>query len=170
MRAYILKACQHFIFTCQRASVEKGVPIFQLIFKKKNFSIVVNIYKFQEYLCNSRKSISQNIKILNYDICLFLLICHKFCISYLSCAPKILLKKHTSCKIITKLLQERQYSSYKTERNKMTTRFLITILDLNFKQISNQGDHNYYLRSHVLFILFSYFICGKFKKSLGCYL
>ena len=42
----------------------KGVPIFQLflkrIFRFLNLSIMLNICKFQEYLGNSRKPISQN--------------------------------------------------------------------------------------------------------------
>ena len=38
-RANVQNACQHFIFTCQLANVQKSVPIFQLYFKRKYFSI-----------------------------------------------------------------------------------------------------------------------------------
>ena len=59
MRAYVPKACQHFIFTCQRANVRKGVPIFQLFYKRKTVSIIVNIFKFQEYLGNLEKYLAK---------------------------------------------------------------------------------------------------------------
>ena len=49
----------------------KGVPIFQLFFKRIFqffiFSIMLNICKFQDYLANSRKLILRN-KELNFDI------------------------------------------------------------------------------------------------------
>ena len=105
-RANVPKACQLFIFTCQRAnkhanvpkacqflnSVRTNVPIFhpgvptsqrawqffsfacqkacqifnyfskENTFQFFNFSIMLNICKFQEYLCNSRKFISRNKK------------------------------------------------------------------------------------------------------------
>ena len=47
-----------------RIYLSKGVAIFQLFFKRifqsLNFSIMLNVCKFQEYLGNSRKFISQN--------------------------------------------------------------------------------------------------------------
>ena len=107
-RANVPKACQHFSFTCQRANVPKtchfsswhanvpkDVPIFQLFLKGKNVSIMDNICKFQEYLGNSRKFISRSkeFETKYFDICLFL-----------PCTPQIFLKKHTLCKMITKLL------------------------------------------------------------------
>ena len=71
-RANVPKACQLFNLACQLAKrvvnfqllLLKGVPIFQLFFKRifqfLNFSILLNICKFQEYLGNSRKFISRN--------------------------------------------------------------------------------------------------------------
>ena len=99
LRAHVPKACQLLIFTCQRANehanvpkacqflnlgcqrakrhanfylrLPKGVPIFQLFFKRIlgffNFSIMLNISKFQEYLGNSRKFISRK-KEFGFDI------------------------------------------------------------------------------------------------------
>ena len=108
IRAYVPKACQHFIFKCQRGNVSKtchfsnwranlpkGVPIFQLFFNRKNVLIMVNLCKFQEYLGNFRKFISRSkeFETKYFDIFLFLL-----------CTPQIFLKKHTLCKMITKLL------------------------------------------------------------------
>ena len=73
--------CQLFNLACQRAKgvpvfllhLPKGVPIFQLFFKIifqfSNFSIMLAICKFQEYLENSRKLISQT-KNLYTDISL----------------------------------------------------------------------------------------------------
>ena len=72
-RANVPKVCQLFNLACQRAKgvpifqfcLPKGVPIFQLFFKRifqfLNFSVILTICKFQEYLGNSRK--------LNFDIC-----------------------------------------------------------------------------------------------------
>ena len=58
------KACQFFNFACQKA--------YQFFndFSKEffNFSIMLNICKFQEYLGSSRKFISQN-KEFKFDIC-----------------------------------------------------------------------------------------------------
>ena len=66
------KLCQLFNLACQRAKwvpilqirLPKGVPILQLFLKRTfqflNFSIMLNICKFQEYLGNSRKLISRN--------------------------------------------------------------------------------------------------------------
>ena len=100
--ANVPKACQHFIFTCQRCSifqigmpnVPKGVPIFQLFFKRKSVSIMVSICKFQEYLENYRKFISRSkeFETKYFHICLFL-----------PCTPQIFLKKHALCKMIMKL-------------------------------------------------------------------
>ena len=92
LRANVPKTCH---FSNWRTNVPKGVPIFQLFFKRKNVSIMVNICKFQEYLGNSRKFISRSkeFETKYFDICLFL-----------PCTPQIFLKKHTLCKMITKLL------------------------------------------------------------------
>ena len=92
LRANVPKTCH---FSNWRANVPKGVPIFQLLFKRKNVSIMVNICKFQEYLGNSRKFISRSkeFETKYFDICLLL-----------PCTPQIFLKKHTLCKMITKLL------------------------------------------------------------------
>ena len=92
LRANVPKTCH---FSNWRANVPKGVTIFQLFFKRKNVSIMVNICKFQEYLGNSRKFISRSkeFETKYFDICLFL-----------PCTPQIFLKKHTLCKMITKLL------------------------------------------------------------------
>ena len=53
------KACQFLNFTCQN-----GITIFQSFFKRifqfLNFSIMLNISKFQELMGNSRKFIWQN--------------------------------------------------------------------------------------------------------------
>ena len=69
--ANVPQVCQLFSLVCQHAKGEptfqlrlpKSVPIFQLYFKRifqfMNFSIMVNICKFQEYLGNCRKPISQ---------------------------------------------------------------------------------------------------------------
>ena len=66
-RAIVPKVCQVFNLACQLAKgvpifqirLPKDVPIFQLFFKRIfqffNFSIMLNICKFQEYLGNSRK-------------------------------------------------------------------------------------------------------------------
>ena len=55
-----------------RANVPKGVPIFQLFFRRifqfTNFSIMPDICKFQEYLGNSRKFILREKKDLNLSI------------------------------------------------------------------------------------------------------
>ena len=71
-RANVPKVCQLFNLACQCAKgvaifqlrLPKGVPIFQLFFKRIfqffNFSIMFTICKFQEYLDNSRKLISRN--------------------------------------------------------------------------------------------------------------
>ena len=68
----VSKVCQLFNLVCQHCTGEpifqlrlpKGVPIFRLFFKKNfqffNFSIMLSICKFQEYLDNSRKLISRN--------------------------------------------------------------------------------------------------------------
>ena len=87
--------CQRRSIFKWRAKVPKSVPIFQLFFKRKNVSIIVNICKFQEYMGNSRKFISRSKEFETkfFDICLFLL-----------CTPEIFLKKHALCKMITKLL------------------------------------------------------------------
>ena len=92
LRANVPKTCR---FSNWRANVPKRVPIFQLFFKRKNVSIIVNICKFQEYFDNSRKFISRSTEFETkyFDICLFL-----------PCTPQIFLKKHTLCKMITKLL------------------------------------------------------------------
>ena len=59
--AKLPKVCQLFNLVCQHA---KSEPIFQLFFKRifqfLNFSIMLNICKFKEYLGNSKKLISQN--------------------------------------------------------------------------------------------------------------
>ena len=93
LRANVPSACQLPIFTCQRAKgvpiiqlgihrgigvpifqfhLLKGLPIFQTFFKRTfqllNFSIMLNICKFQEYLGISRKLISET-KNSNFDIC-----------------------------------------------------------------------------------------------------
>ena len=92
LSAAVPKTCH---FSNWRAKVPKGVPIFQLFFKRQNVSIMVNICKFQEYFGNSRKFISRSkeFETKYFDICLFL-----------PCTPQIFLKKHTLCKMITKLL------------------------------------------------------------------
>ena len=72
-RVNVPKVCQLlFNLSCQRAKgvpifqlrLLKGVQIFQLFFKRifqfLNFSIMLTICKFQEYLGNSRKLISRN--------------------------------------------------------------------------------------------------------------
>ena len=71
-RTIVPKVCQVFNLACQLAKgvpifqirLPKDVPIFQLFFKRIfqffNFSIMLNICKFQEYLGNSRKLISRN--------------------------------------------------------------------------------------------------------------
>ena len=71
-RANLPKVCQLFNLACQRA---KGVPIFQFrlpkgvlffqlffkgIFQFLNFLVILNIWKFQECLGNSRKPKSRN--------------------------------------------------------------------------------------------------------------
>ena len=140
MHVYEQKARQHLIFTCQRAkdvpffkfacqrskSVPtfhfyvptcqraNNVPFFKLacqrakrranfstIFQKKNVSIMIKICKFQGYLGNSRKFIQRNKEFEGqyFDIRLFI-----------PRTPQIFLKKHTLCKMITKLLQEQKYS------------------------------------------------------------
>ena len=51
----------------------------------------------------------------------------------------------TPCRLITKLLYEQQYSktqSYETERNIFIIRFLVTISNLQLRQIKIQEDHN----------------------------
>ena len=70
-RSNVPKVCQLFNLVSQHAKGEpifqlrlpKGVPVFQLFFKRifqfLNFSIMLNICKFQEYLGNSRKLISR---------------------------------------------------------------------------------------------------------------
>ena len=72
LRAHVQNTWRLLIFTCQRANdvpivqlcLPKGVPIFQLFFKRifqfLNFSIMLNNCKFQEYLGNSRKIMSVN--------------------------------------------------------------------------------------------------------------
>ena len=64
--ANVPKLCQLFNLACQHF---KGVPIFQIrlpkgffkrTFQLSNFSIMLNICKFQKYLGNSRKLISLN--------------------------------------------------------------------------------------------------------------
>ena len=72
-RVNVPKVCQLlFNLSCQRAKgvpifqlrLLKGGPIFQLFFKRifqfLNFSIMLTICKFQEYLGNSRKLTSRN--------------------------------------------------------------------------------------------------------------
>ena len=71
-RANVPKVCQLFNLACQHAKgvpilqlrLPKDVPIFQLFFKIifqfLNFSIMLTICKFQEYLGNSRKLIWRN--------------------------------------------------------------------------------------------------------------
>ena len=118
--ANVPKAYQHFIFTCQRASVpitlptwqrrasifQTGVPTCQMacqflnfvcqkacqffnyflkeyIFQYLNFSIMVNICKFQEYLGNSKKFILQNkeLKLLKFA-CFFLHVINLVSLTY----------------------------------------------------------------------------------------
>ena len=67
-----LRCANYSILSCQRAKgvpisqnrLPKSVPIFQLFFKRffqfLNFSIMLNIWKFQEYLGKPRKLISRN--------------------------------------------------------------------------------------------------------------
>ena len=56
--------------------------------------------------------------------------------------------QHISCKLIRKILYFRNYSTRKhshkkrKENNKVPIKFLITISDLQFKQIKIQEDHN----------------------------
>ena len=71
-RANVPKVCQLFNLVSQHTKDEpifqlclpKGLPVFQIFFKEifqfLNFSIKLNICKFQEYLRNSRKLISRN--------------------------------------------------------------------------------------------------------------
>ena len=70
--ANVPKVCQLFNFVCQHAKGEpifqlrlrKGVLIFRLYFKRifkfLNFSIMLNICKFQDYLGNSRQLALRN--------------------------------------------------------------------------------------------------------------
>ena len=119
--------CQHFIFTCQRA---KDVPFFKLayqrtkrranfstVFKRKNFLLWLTFTNFKNVQA-ILENLSRETKNLNFDICLFLLTCYKSCFSYLSCTSQILLKKHASYKMITKLLQEQQYSKTQSHHKK----------------------------------------------------
>ena len=112
--------CQHFIFTCQRA---KDVPFFKLayqrtkrranfstVFKRKNFLLWLTFTNFKNVQA-ILENLSRETKNLNFDICLFLLTCYKsYFFTYHAQSP---LKKHTSWKMITKLLQEQQYSKTK---------------------------------------------------------
>ena len=71
-KCHVQNAHQLLSFICQRANLvpiiqfclPKDLPIFQVFFKIilqfLNFSIMLNISKFQEYLGNSRKLISRN--------------------------------------------------------------------------------------------------------------
>ena len=128
-------------------TLQWACQFFSYFSKEKNFQLWLTFTNFKN-ICAVLEKLSRETKNLNCDICLFLLTCYKSCISYLSCAPLILLKKHTSCKIITKLLLDNSARHIKTERNKVIIRFLITISDLHFKQIMIQEDPNidtYYL-------------------------
>ena len=125
MRACVPKACQHFIFTCERANVpktchfsswranvSKGVPIFQLFFKRKNASIMVNICKFQEYFGNSRKFISRSkeFETKYFDIYLFLP-----CTSHVS---PIFLKKKLRNYFRNKSIRKHNHKKRKETRSK----------------------------------------------------
>ena len=64
-RVKSVPASQFYLPTCQSAYKRaKSVPIFQLVFKRifqfLNFSIMLKICKFQEYLRSTRKFTSRN--------------------------------------------------------------------------------------------------------------
>ena len=77
-RANVPKAWQYFNIACQRVKkganfstspAKKAYQFFNFfVFQFLNFSIMLNICKFLEYLANSRK-LSRETKNLNFDIC-----------------------------------------------------------------------------------------------------
>ena len=117
---------------------------------------MVNICKFG--ICKNIWAILENLsretKNLNFDIYLFLLTCYKSCFSYLSCTPKILLKKYTSCKLITKLLLIRNNSTRKqvirNEKKHSHNKVSYNYLCLQLKQITIEEDHN--IHTYSLFV------------------
>ena len=107
--ANVPKARQHLLFTWQRVNKRANLQIFHLgvptwqffrlacqcakrranfliIFQYLKFSIMVNIWKFPEYLGNSRKFISRN-KEFQFWYLLVLPYMLKTCFFYLSCKP-----------------------------------------------------------------------------------
>ena len=80
----------------------------------------------------------------------------------------ILLEKHTLCKLTAKLPYCRNYSIRKDSRKKrketVTIKFLITIADLQFKQIAIQEDHN--ILTYSLF--FQLFQLSKIRENPCC--
>ena len=138
------------------ANVPKVVPIFQLFFKRKYFSIFQLWFKFANFknIWTIPENLSRKTKTLNYDICLFLLTYYKSCFSYLSCTP--------SCKLITIFTR----NGKKYSHNNHNTVFY------NYLRSPTQADHSSRRSqySHVFSILLSCFNCGKFKKTLVCYL
>ena len=100
LHAKVPKTCH---FPNWRDSVPKDVPIFNYFSKEKIFQLWLTFANFKN-ICAFRENLSRETKNVNFNICLFLLTCYKYYFSYLSRRAQILLKKHGSCKMITKLL------------------------------------------------------------------
>ena len=134
MRAYVPKACQHFVFTCQLA---KDVPFFKLACQLAKSVPTFHFYvptcqrakdvPFSKLACQrakrrvnfstffQRKNVSIMVKICKFQEYLdnsrkFISRNKEFEAQYfeiclfLPCTPQIFLKKHTLCKMITNLL------------------------------------------------------------------
>ena len=112
LRANVPKTC-HFSNWC--AKCQKVCQFFNYFSKEKIFQLWLTLANFQN-IWAILENLSRETKNLNFDICLFLLTCYKSCFSYLSCTPQILLKKHTSCKMITKLLYSKTQSYHKKRK------------------------------------------------------
>ena len=128
LRAKNVPKFHFYVPTCQRAkevaifqidvpTCQKACQFFNYFSKEKNFQLQLTFANFKN-IWATLENLSRETKNLNFDICLFLLTCYKSCFSYLSCTSQILLKKHASCKMITKLLQEQQYSKTQSYHKK----------------------------------------------------
>ena len=162
-------ACQHaksvptfhfYVPTCQRRAIfqicvptcQKACQFFNYFSKEKIFQLWLTFANFKNIWVILENS-SRETKNLNFDICLFLLTCYKSCISSLiyhahhkPCWKSIhyvrWIRNYFRNNSTRKHSHKKRKEAKETWRNKVTIMFLITISDLQLKQITIQEDHN----------------------------
>ena len=137
-----LPACQRRAnYSIWRAKKPKGVPVFQLFFKRKYF---FNFKIFQSWLTFANfkniwailENLSHETKNLNFDI---------YCLGTTVLENIVIRngKKHSNNKVSYNYLGSPTQAHHNSRRSQ---------------------------HSHAFFILFSCFSCGKFEKTLVCYI